>query len=264
MIAIFTVLIIIALSILVTRVSAVALTHTGLSRDVARFQARSAFTGVGFTTREAERVTRHPVRRRIAMTLMLLGNAGVATVIASLVVGVIDQGDDGAGLLVRIAILAAGLLALWFLAASPLLDRWSSIAIGWALQRWTDLEVRDYAQLLHLTGDYGVREVRVGSEDWLAEKDLAALSLNDEGIIVLGVQRENGDYVGAPQGHSEVEAGDLLILYGRDEALDRLDARPKGVEGDRRHQEGVADQNRERKTQEEKEARRKADRARSS
>jgi len=30
----------------------VALTHTGLSRESARFQARSAFTGAGFTTSE--------------------------------------------------------------------------------------------------------------------------------------------------------------------------------------------------------------------
>lgn len=93
MVAIISVLVIIALSILVTRVAAVALVHTGLARDAARFQARSAFTGVGYTTEEAERVARHPVRRRIAMTLMLLGNAGVVTVMASLVVGLIDPSD---------------------------------------------------------------------------------------------------------------------------------------------------------------------------
>lgn len=259
MVAILSVLVIIALSILVTRVAAVALANTGLSRDAARFQARSAFTGVGYTTRESERITRHPVRRRIAMTLMLLGNAGVITVIASLVAGLVGEGENGHGLLVRLAILGAGLFALWLLAASRWVDRRLSRAIGWALDRWTDLEVRDYAQLLHLTGDYGVRELRVGADDWMAGENLAELALRDEGIIVLGIERESGDYVGAPRGHTDVEAGDLLLLYGRDEALDRLDDRPKGMEGERRHEEGIQEERREQESQKRQEARRKVE-----
>lgn len=262
MLAIFSVLVIIALSILVTRVAAEALALTGLSRDAARFQARSAFTGVGYTTEEAERVTRHPVRRRIAMTLMLLGNAGVVTVIASLVVGVVDQGDDTPSLLVRLLVLGGGILGLWLLAASRVIDRWLSKLISWALDRWTDLEIRDYDQLLHLTEAYGVQELRVSPEDWLADSDLAELNLQDEGIIVLGIERKNGDYVGAPRGHTTVESGDLLILYGRDEALERLGQRPKGVEGDRQHREGVEDERRERDSQADREARRKLGRDR--
>lgn len=254
MLAILSVLLIIALSILVTRVAAVALLHTGLSRDAARFQARSAFTGVGYTTQEAERVTRHPVRRRIAMTLMLLGNAGIVTVIASLVLGVVDTGDSGPSLLLRLLILFGGVIGLWFLAASAVVDRWLSRLISLALERWTDLDVRDYAELLHLTGEYGVRELRVGPDNWLVEHTLAEVSLRDEGIMVLGIERDDGSYVGAPRGDTAVEAGDVLVLYGHGEALDRLDRRPKGEEGDRRHREGVADEQRKRQEQERQEA----------
>jgi len=56
-------LIVLALSLVLTRVATVALAMTGLSHEVAKFQARSAFTGTGFTTREAENVVDHPVRR---------------------------------------------------------------------------------------------------------------------------------------------------------------------------------------------------------
>lgn len=52
MFAIASLLVVLVLSLLVTRIATVALTHTGLSREVARFQARSAFSGVGFTTSE--------------------------------------------------------------------------------------------------------------------------------------------------------------------------------------------------------------------
>jgi Trk K+ transport system NAD-binding subunit len=47
------VLVVLLVSLLVARVGTVALTLTGMSREAARFQARSAFFGVGFTTGEA-------------------------------------------------------------------------------------------------------------------------------------------------------------------------------------------------------------------
>lgn len=54
MLGITSLLVVVTRSILVTRIATLALTHTGLSREAASFQARSAFTGVGFTTSEAE------------------------------------------------------------------------------------------------------------------------------------------------------------------------------------------------------------------
>jgi len=86
MAGIVTVILILIFSILITRVASIALTHTGLSRESAKFQARSAFTGVGFTTTESEKVVNHPVRRRILLLLMILGNAGIIKGVASLII----------------------------------------------------------------------------------------------------------------------------------------------------------------------------------
>ena len=63
MIPVVSLLTVVTLSMVVTRIAAVALVYTGLSHQAARFQARSAFTGVGFTTSEAEHLVNHPVRR---------------------------------------------------------------------------------------------------------------------------------------------------------------------------------------------------------
>ena len=93
MLAIVTLLLVVAFSILVTRTAAVALTHTGLSQEAARFQARSAFTGVGYTTSESETVVNHPVRRRIVMLLMWVGNAGIVTAISTLILSFVNRGD---------------------------------------------------------------------------------------------------------------------------------------------------------------------------
>jgi hypothetical protein len=61
MVAVATLIVVLFLSLIVVRIAAEALTLTGISREAARFQARSAWTGTGFTTAEAEQVAGHPV-----------------------------------------------------------------------------------------------------------------------------------------------------------------------------------------------------------
>jgi len=84
-IGIIAVLTVLGLSLVVTRIATIALGLTGLSREAAAFQSRSAFTGTGFTTREAEKVVNHPVRRRIIMLLMIIRSAGIVSIIISLI-----------------------------------------------------------------------------------------------------------------------------------------------------------------------------------
>ena len=80
------IVVIVLLSMTITRIATIALTMTGVSRQSARFQARSALTGAGFTTSESESMVNHPVRRRIIMWLMLTGNAGIVSVVGLLFV----------------------------------------------------------------------------------------------------------------------------------------------------------------------------------
>ena len=53
MIAIASLLVILTLSLGIVRVGAVALELTGLSKEIASFQAQSSFSGAGFTTSES-------------------------------------------------------------------------------------------------------------------------------------------------------------------------------------------------------------------
>jgi len=161
MIAIATLLVVITLTLIVNRVGTIALTTTGLSVEVAHFQARSALTGVGFTTTGSELIVNHPVRRRIVLTLMLFGNAGLVTIIATLVVGFAGTGDS-VNVLVRLLTLAGGLLLILFAARSRAIHRLLSKATSSALRRFTKLEVRDYVQLLDLASNYAVAELRGG------------------------------------------------------------------------------------------------------
>ncbi len=243
MVAIVSLLLIVSLSILITRIATVALTHTGISRQSAKFQARSAFSGVGFTTSESEQMVNHPVRRKILLILMLLGNAGIVTAVTSLILTFVDLKGSSAATL-RVGILAAGLIALWGVASSKWLDRHLSELISKILSRYTKLDVKDYAGLLHLSGEYRISEMRVRADDWMANNSLKKLKLRDEGVMVLGIARENGAYIGAPKGPTEIKPNDTLILYGRASAFENLDVRKKGSRGDQEHKDAVDEQKR--------------------
>ncbi len=232
MLAIVSLLVILVLSIVVTRIATAALTLTGLSRELARFQARSALTGCGFTTAESEQMMKHPVRRRIVMLLMLLGNAGIVTAITSLVLAFVRT-DDQSSLPLRMGILIAGLTGLWFLASSRWITRGMERVIDRALNRLSGAGVKDYVKLLRLSDDFGIAEVYVEENDWVVGRTLADLDLHAEGITVLGIQRQDGGYVGVPTGTTEIAAGDLLVLYGQADAVDNIDVRQKGTQGDR-------------------------------
>ena len=238
MAALISVLIAITLSLLITRIATEALALTGLSRTSARFQARSAFTGTGFATAESEAIVKHPLRRRIIMWLMFLGNAGFITVISSLVLTFVSTSSPEDGLS-RLFYLLIGIGVLWLLATNRAFNRILTRLVRKALRRWTDLDLQDYARLLHFKDKYQVTKIEVEEDNWLANKKLKELRLTDEGIAVLGIERRDRIYIGAPYGNTYIYPGDTLIVYGRKTALVELDVRTEGIEGEQAHQRAV-------------------------
>lgn len=239
MVALLSVFAIVLVSLVITRVATVLLVITGMSREAARFQARSALSGVGFTTNEAEAVVSHPVRRRIVLALMLLGSAGLITAIASLIVS-FGGSTTGEGLL-RILVLIAGLALILLLARSRWFDRRLERLVGDVL-RARGITVRDYASLLELSGDYVVVGKHVDADDWMAGRTLGELKLREEGVIALGLHPAGGGYRGVPGFETRVEPGDGLVLYGRRGRLEELDERHRGVAGERAHAAASADE----------------------
>jgi TrkA-C domain len=239
MVALISVLVIVLLSVLIVRVATVALTLTGMSSESARFQARSALTGVGFTTSEAEDVVTHPLRRRIVGGLMLLGSAGLVTAVSSLILSF--GGAHNQQRLMRGAVLVGGLAVLWLVTRSAWVDRRLSTLIGRVLH-WRGYDVRDYGRLLALQSDWAVSELAVEDDDWIAGRTLAQLRLRDEHIDVLGIQKTNGEYIGVPHGQRTIEAGDVLVLYSTEERLEELDVRKRGLAGDEAHRLAADDE----------------------
>lgn len=227
-------------TLMIGRLGSIALTATGLPREIARFQARSALSGAGYTTNEAESITNHPARRRIVMTLMAVGSLGSAAVIGTVIASFLNVSGFSSGLR-RGLILALGVLALTFVMRIPTLDRLLVRLFAGIVKRMTDVDVRDYGNMLRLSGDYGISELLVEPDDWMADRTLAELDLSHEGLLVLGIVR--GDhYYGAPKGTYRARPGDTLLVYGPVDRLAELDERRSGTAGERAHRDAIAAQ----------------------
>ena len=239
MVAIISLFTVAILSLLVTRIAAMALMFTGLSHEAARFQARSAFAGVGYTTTESELIMNHPVRRRIIMLLMLLGNIGIATVVATVIVSLLSTASSGNWLRnLLLFIVCLGLL--WLISVSRFVENNLNRMIAWGLKKWTRIEIQDYVAVLHLQNEFAVWEIKVEASDWLAGRTLIEAALSREGVLILGIQRQGGFYIGAPQGVSRIHIGDVLVMYGTVERLEEIDQRQAGPAGDEAHQNAMA------------------------
>lgn len=241
MIAVASLILIVLVIMLAARIGAVALVATGLPVEVARFQARSALTGVGYTTSESETIVGHPVRRRIIMVIMMIGNAGLVTILASVILSLVTT-TNTSDVIWRLLTAVVGILIVGLIARSKRFERWMSAIIARLVNRFTDLELRDYHHLMQLSSDYAVSELFVEEGEWMAGRTLLELDLPHEGVLVLAVQRVDGSFLGAPRGGTQVDTGDTLVLYGRTAVLTDLAERPATWEGDQAHEVAVAEQ----------------------
>lgn len=252
MVSLISLIIIFTLSILITKIATESLVHTGLSRQSAKFQARSAFTGVGFTTREAENIVNHPLRRRIIMSLMLIGNVGIISAIASLMLTFVKSDGSAIPGWAKVIIILGSIGMLYLFSRSKWLERILVKLIKAGLRKFTTLNIKDYVELLNLTGEYEITVITVKKGDWIENKKLRDLKLRQEGINLIGIRRYDGSYIGTPEGDTEVRNKDQLILYGRENNLKNLEKRKKNQQGEKDHEKAKAEQKEKQLEQREK------------
>lgn len=226
MIAAVSLFLIITFSVLITKICTIALVHTGLSEEIAKFQSRSAYTGTGLSTSETENIMNHPVRRKIIYNLMLIGNAGIVTAMSSLILTFVLP-ESNASRLYGFLIIVFGMLVLWLAIRSAWVNRGLSRVITRMLKKYTDLEIHDYAAVLHLKDDFKIIKANVDSDGWMCHRTLQELDLREEGITVLGVEREEAGYFGSPSGNFMMLPHDTVTLYGKAEGIKSIYSRKK-------------------------------------
>ena len=197
----------VVVSLLIVRGGAIALMMTGMSFDKAKFQALSAFSGTGFTTREAERVVNNPRRRRIVSMLMVLGNAGTVTVIVT-ATSSFARVQEGLQIGLNLLVLVGG-LGLIVIGArhAPFVRRWERFAQQ-GLSRLKIFEEHTVVdEILHIAEGYGVVRVRVAENSSLIGKTISDVNDHIRHAVVLGIERDN-DWLPTPRTDRTVEKDD--------------------------------------------------------
>ncbi len=211
-------IVIVLVSLLIVRAGSTALMLTGLSWDAASFQAYSAFFGVGFTTREAELVVNHPLRRRIIRDLILAGNVGLTSGLATIIVTFLQKNSSSA-ILTTIALLIASLVIILLLGKVGIIQRALDRSIRFGLEKFGMIHVLDYELLLRVQSGFCISEIDVQESHSLVGKELGESRPADFGIIILGITKSNKDFIAAPKRHQIIEPGDTLLVYGHEKNL---------------------------------------------
>jgi hypothetical protein len=212
-------LIAILVSFIIVRIGGFALQLTGIEPDVARFQALSAFSGTGFTTREAERVVGHKTRRRIVTILIVLGNAGTVTVIATLVAS-FTQVSGYMWFFIHLAIIIGGIFGLYQLiirsnAGQRFID-WLQRPIMSRIFR----QAPPVEEIFRVEKDWAVSLVTIKGSSNSIGQSVADIT-TEEGVELLAIDRAD-TYLTRPNSEEKIAKGDRLLVYGNKKAVRRI------------------------------------------
>ncbi|MCK4325170.1 TrkA C-terminal domain-containing protein [bacterium] len=204
---------------LIVRAAAIALMMTGMDEKRARFQALSAFSGTGFTTKEAESIVNHPIRRKIVTWLMILGNAGIVMIIVTATSSFVA--GEGHQLSLNVLILLIGIYLIYKMAThKELIRRWESFIEDKLLKSPT-FEEGATEDLLHLLEGNGLVRAIIKENSPLVDNSLSECKLSEKGLLVLGIERGK-KWIPTPKATETIQKSDKLVVYGSLDVLKAL------------------------------------------
>ena len=203
----------------VVHVGAVALKLTGMRWDNAWFQALSAFTGTGFTTNKAEQITKNDKRRSIITWLMILGNAGLATVVITILKTL--EVHMNINFLWQAVYLVAIILLLYILYlilsrradTKQIIDNLNKLIEKYLLNAG-EKKTKMWEEILHLKQGFGFARVIIEPACIFCGTPLVTSGLVQHQIIVVAIERES-QFIPTPGGDEVLEPGDMVVCYGK-------------------------------------------------
>ena len=212
-------LVAILISFIVVSVGGLALQLTGIESEVARFQALSAFSGTGFTTTEAERIVQHRTRRRIVTILIILGNAGLVTIIATMV-ATFTQVTGYGWFFARLGIIIISILVLYRLVIGSRFGNRFLQLVRKPLIKRILRDTPTSEEIFNAGKGWGVSLITITEESKKAGLPLSEL-VGEEDLIILTLEAAD-DFISRPGVGEKINVGDRLLVYGRSESIKRL------------------------------------------
>ncbi len=217
MYAVATFLIVAVITTAFSQITTGSLIATGLPPDIAAFQARSALSGSGFTTTEAENVVNHPTRRKIISTAMFAGSLGTPTLVVTVLLGLVAPGPGNTT--ERALVTGAGLLAVVMLVGNrPMKRLLKRVGQRYAQERLLPALGSQPQELLSLGDEFSVGSIRVTVDPEGAARSLRAIEEVLPWAKVLGVRRGT-EFFGETPLDISLQEGDELVVYARRDRL---------------------------------------------
>lgn len=216
-------------SFIVVRIGAIAFQLTGLEWSLAKFQALSCFSGTGFTTKEAELITGNKQRRRIASVLIVLGNAGLVIMIATLASSFVPQQTilsslsesflpfaipPFLGIWVNLAVIIVVVYVIYKVFTHEKFARKLTNFLRKKIIKRDIFQRVSFEELLLATGGYGVSRVAVCAGSPILNKTLARSDLRKYDVTVLAIVRGQ-ETIPNPQANMKILLGDELVCFGK-------------------------------------------------
>lgn len=216
-------------SFIVVRIGAIAFQLTGLEWSLAKFQALSCFSGTGFTTKEAELITGDKQRRKIASALIVLGNAGLVIMIATLAGSLVPQETilsklsesflpfDIPPYLVRWVNLSIIVVLVYVVYRVFTHEKFVRKLTSFLRKRIIKREMFkkvSFEELLLATGGYGVSKVAVCAGSPVLNKTLLRSGLREYDVAVLAIVRREQTIPNPPK-DTKILLNDELICFGK-------------------------------------------------
>ena len=201
-----------AIWVMMLWLGSVSLEATGMERSRAHFQALSALSGTGFTTKDAETVVNHSTRRWIVTWLMFFGNAGFITILILIIVSIgTNMTNISTERIVLVSVfIGISLLFVWL----GMMDRVSNSMVRLLRKsRFLKQDITDW-DILHREGDYGVFRIAVQHNAAEIGMSLSESQFWRPSVSVLAVERDSG-VLPSPASDLELRKGDMLLCYGK-------------------------------------------------
>jgi hypothetical protein len=162
---------------------------------------------------------RHKTRRRIVTILIILGNAGLVTIIATLVASFTQVTGYG-WFFIRLAIIIVSIFVLYRLIVA---SRFGNRFLTWFRRPLMNRIVREapaIEEIFHMGKDWGVHLVMIKRQSKNIGVSLADATAEGD-VEVLAIDRPHA-LLTKPGGEESIMEGDRLLVYGSSKSVERL------------------------------------------
>lgn len=232
--------VIVIICIVIVRLGAVAFELTGMPSEQAIFQSLSCYTGTGFTTRESELVTRNRERRRIAIGIMILGNAGSISLIAAMASHIQNIFSNKTGfvgipftdtgfhvqpqllVIIKILIVSVSLYIIYRLFMKSRISKIILDAIKSKMRQMKIIHPIVYEELVIGISGFDIIKLKITRNSPLNDKKISETKLRSEkNVQILAIERGD-EVIPSPEPDTIVKEGDFLTFFGNPDIIEQL------------------------------------------